>query len=221
MELTVSLDPANPIFARVLGSKDFVSEKILAYELGYRMQPTDHLFIDAAAFYNRYSDLLSIEPRPSFVEPPGSLVFPLLIDNKINAKVYGFELVADWRWVEWWRLRASYAYLQMDLTRKPGSSDGLTVAATEGSSPHNQFSLLSFIDLPGNLQLDGVFRYVDNLPSQNVGRYFNLDLRLGWRATGNLELSLVGQNLLSSRHAEWGSGTQIQRGIYTKATWRW
>jgi hypothetical protein len=81
--------------------------------------------------------------------------------------------------------------------------------------------LLSFIDLPANAQLDGVFRYVDNLPSQKVGRYFNFDLRLSWHANKNLELSVVGQNLLAGHHAEWSGGTQIQRGIYSKATWRW
>jgi iron complex outermembrane receptor protein len=80
---------------------------------------------------------------------------------------------------------------------------------------------MSFINLPANLQLDGVFRYVDNLPSQNVGRYFNLDLRLGWQPTKNVELSLVGQNLLEGHHAEWSGGTEIQRGVYTKVTWRW
>jgi iron complex outermembrane receptor protein len=48
-----------------------------------------------------------------------------------------------------------------------------------------------------------------------------LDLRLGWHASKNVELSLVGQNLLQGHHAEWGGGTEIQRGIYTKVTWRW
>ena len=43
-------NPALPFFARLLGNKDFKSEKILAYELGYRMQPTERLFFDVAAF---------------------------------------------------------------------------------------------------------------------------------------------------------------------------
>ena len=221
LALTASLNPVLPVFAQLVGSNDFVSEKILAYELGYRVAPTDQLFIDAAAFYNRYSDLLSFEPAASFVGPSGGLIFPFVLDNKSKANVYGIELAADWRWMDWWRLRAAYSYLQIHLSRKPGSADPITEASTEGSSPHNQVSLMSFINLPANLQLDGVFRYVDNLPSQNVGRYFNIDLRLGWHATKNLELSLVGQNLLYGHHAEWSGGTEIQRGVYTKVTWRW
>ena len=212
--------PALPFFARLLGNKDFESEKVLAYELGYRIQPTDRLFVDLAGFYNRYDDLFSVETGTPFLEP-GRLIFPFQFDNKMKAQVYGIEIAADWRWLDWWRWRFSYSHLRMNLENKPGSNDTFTEQSTEGSSPHNQVSLTSFIDLPGNLNLDGIFRYVDNLPGQNVGRYFNLDLRLGWHATKNVELSLVGQNLLQGHHAEWGGGTQIQRGVYTKVTWRW
>src|SRR5262249_7452226 len=84
---------------------------------------------------------------------------------------------------------------------------------TEGSSPQNQVALSSFVDLPGNFELDGFFRYVDSLPSQGVPRYFNLDIRLGWHATKNVELSLVGQDLLYPHHPEWSGGTQIKRGV--------
>ena len=219
--LTAALSPAVPNFARVLGSKEFDAEKVLGYELGYRIQPADRLSVDLAAFYNHYRDLLSLEPGPAFLEPPGSFIIPFFIANKMNAKVYGLELVADWRWLDWWRLRGSYAYVQMDLRPKPGSGDTTTELSAEGSTPHNQVSLVSFIDLPANLQLDGTFRYVDNLRSQKVRRYFNLDVRVGWHATKNVELSLVGQNLLDNHHAEWSGGTQIQRGVYTKITWRW
>jgi len=221
LRLTAALNPVVPVFARVLADSDFAAEKVMAYEAGYRVQPTERLFMDLAAFYNRYNDLLSLEAGSSFVEPPGNLIFPFSFGNKIRAAVYGIELAADWRWLDWWRWRFSYSYLHINLTKKPGSTDITTEQSTEGSSPHNQVSLMSVIDLPGNLQLDGIFRYVDNLSSLKVGRYFNLDLRLGWHATKNLEFSLVGQNLLDGHHAEWSGGTEIQRGVYTKVTWRW
>lgn len=221
LALTAAFNPVVPIFARLTGGKSFDAEKVLAYELGYRVQPTDRFSVDLAAFYNRYNDLLSLEPGPSFVEPPGNLIFPFQFANKMKAQVYGVEMAADWRWLEWWRWRFSYSHLHLNLTKKRGSADSSTEQSTEGASPHNQLSLMSLVDLPGNLQLDGIFRYVDNLPSQKVGRYFNLDLRLGWHATKNVELSLVGQNLLYGHHAEWSGGTEIQRGIYTKATLRW
>ena len=213
--------PGLPFFARLLGNKDFKPEKILSYELGYRMQPTERFFFDLAAFYNRYSDLLSADFGAPFFEPPGQIIFPVLFGNKFKAQVYGIELAADWRWLDWWRWRISYSHARINLTETRGNTDLATEQTTEGSTPRNQVSVTSYVNLPRNLELDGVFRYVDNLPAQGVGRYFNLDLRLGWHPIKNLELSLVGQNLLAGRHAEWSGGTKIQRGIYTKATWRW
>jgi iron complex outermembrane recepter protein len=214
-------NPALPLFARILGNRDFESEKTLAYELGYRMQPTNRFFVDVATFYNRYNDLLSVELGAPFLEAGSRLIFPFQFDNKFKAEVYGIELAADWRWLDWWRWRFSYSHLHLNLTKKRDSTDITTEQPTEGSSPQNQVALSSFVNLPGNLQLDGIFRYVDGLPGQSVSRYFNLDVRVGWQATKNVELSVVGQNLLYGHHAEWSGGTQIQRGIYTKATWRW
>ena len=217
---SVAPNPALPIFARLLGNQDFASESILAHELGYRIQATDRLFIDLAAFYNRYDDLLSIETGALFFEP-GRLILPLQFDNNMKAKLYGIEIAADWRWLDWWRWRLAYTHLHINLTRKPGSNDAITEPGTEGGSPQNQVSITSELNLLKNLELDGVFRYVDSLPGENVGRYFNLDLRLGWHITKHFELSLMGQNLLQGHHREWSGGTQIQRGVYTRATWRW
>jgi iron complex outermembrane receptor protein len=165
-----------------------------------------------------------VETGTLFLEPPlapARFVLPLQFDNKMKAKVYGVEIAADWRWLDWWRWRFAYSYLHMDLTTKAASNDAITAPGTEGGSPQNQVSVTSFVNLRGNLELDGVFRYVDTLPGENVRSYLNLDLRLGWHVTKNVELSLVGQNLLAGHHAEWSGGTKIQRGIYTKATWRW
>ncbi len=37
---------------------------------------------------------------------------------------------------------------------------------TEGSRPHHQGGVRSWMPLPGNLEFDGFLRYVDRLPSQ-------------------------------------------------------
>ncbi|HKY09819.1 MAG TPA: TonB-dependent receptor [Candidatus Binatia bacterium] len=214
-------DPTLPFFGRLLGNKDFESEKTITYELGYRIQPTGRLYLDIAGFYSRYDDLFSVEARAPFLEPGPRLIIPFQFDNKFKGEGYGVEIAGDWRWLDWWRWRLAYTYLQLHLTKKRGSTDTVTEAPTEGGSPHNQVSLTTFMNLPGNLELDGIFRYIDNLPGQNIGRYFNLDVRLGWHVIKNVDLSVVGQNLLAGHHAEGASGTQVQRGIYTKATWRW
>ena len=48
----------------VLGDPDFKTEKVTAYELGYRGSPDATLSLNAAVFYNEYDDLRTIEVSP-------------------------------------------------------------------------------------------------------------------------------------------------------------
>ena len=51
-------------------------------------------------------------------------------------------------------------------------------------------------------------------------------VRLAWHATPQLELAIVGQNLVEARHREFGSSftgtapSEIPRSVYGKITWR-
>jgi iron complex outermembrane receptor protein len=79
------------------------------------------------------------------------------------------------------------------------------------------------INLPWDLEFDTNFRYVDSLPSPAVSGYFTLDLRLAWRPRPNVELSIVGQNLMDDQHPEFGAPAtrqEIPRSIYGKVVWR-
>ena len=228
LNLTGLLDPQMPTFNRAIGSDAFESEKLLAYELGYRLQPTPRLFFDVTAFYNRYHDLLSLEPGAPFVETaptPAHVVVPLWIRNGIHGEGYGVELAADWQPFDWWRVSGTYAYLHLNLSRDQGSLDTSTASLTEGSSPAHQVSLRSFMTLPGHVEFDLVWRYVDDLPSPDISSYLTLDARLGWHPLPSLTVAVVGQNLLTDHHAEFGGGssgpTEIERGVYGKVVWRW
>jgi iron complex outermembrane receptor protein len=68
---------------------------------------------------------------------------------------------------------------------------------------------------------------VDALKSQQVKSYFRLDLRVGWRPTKNIEVSVVGQNLLDNQHQEWGvdriqtnDRNLIERSVFGKLVLR-
>ena len=56
--------------------------------------------------------------------------------------------------------------------------------------------------------------------------YTRLDSRIAWRPAERLELSMIGQNLLQPSHLEFTSvnqgilASQVKRGFYGKATWR-
>lgn len=199
----------------IQGSRDFESEELLAYELGYRYQPVSGLSLDVATFYNVYDSLRSQE-RPANGAP-----FPITLANELNAKTWGAELRANYQITPRWQLFTGYAFFDKSLSLDPGSRDP-NRGVGEGNDPRNRFSLRSLVDLPRGFELDAWVRYVDELPSPSIPSYTEMDLRLGWRRSDRLELSVVGQNLLHDDHAEFFTAVpkQVQRSVYGKATWR-
>jgi iron complex outermembrane recepter protein len=200
----------------LVGNRDFRSEELLAYELGYRVQLAAPVSFDVATFYNVYDRLRSQEPSPG-----GGL--PLTFANELNAETYGAELRATLQVETWWRLVPSYAYFAKRLRLDPGSHDS-SGGTAEGDDPRSRFNLRSSMDLPHRIELDGLLRYVGALPAPAVPAYVELDLRLGWWPTERLELALVGQNLLHAHHPEFGppgpARNEVQRGAYGKVAWR-
>jgi iron complex outermembrane receptor protein len=208
--------PGSPPFI-LQGGTNFVSEELVAYELGYRIQPHERLSLSAAAYYNDYDNLRSIER----VDPTNA--FPLVIGNGQKGESYGAELTADYRVTDWWRLRAGYTELQIHVRPKPGSTD-TSKGSGESHDPNHQFSLRSSLDLPCHLEFDGGFRYVTHIANQRIPSYGELDLRLAWRPIPKLEFAIVGQNLLHDHHAEFGtlaSRQEIERSVYGKITYWW
>ena len=207
--------PGRPPFTFLTGGPDFVSEELLAYELGYRIQPYQQISLSVAAFYNDYDNLRSVERvRPT-------AVFPLVIANGLKGESYGAELTADYRVTDWWRLRLGYTKLQIHLRAKPGSTDS-SHGSNESHDPHHQLSLRSSLDLPGQVEFDAAFRYVTDITNQSLPAYEELEVRLAWAPIPTLEFSLVGQNLLHAHHAEFGAPAtrqEIERGMYGKVVW--
>src|SRR5207237_3403467 len=66
--------PGNPPFL-LAGGTNFVSEELLAYELGYRVQPHRRLALSLAAFYNDYDNIRSVEQ----LNPPAPV--PVVLAN--------------------------------------------------------------------------------------------------------------------------------------------
>jgi len=216
-------------FLTMVGSREFESEDLLASELGYRFETTKSVSVDMTAFYNIYDNLLTLEPGTLYLETAdGSphFVLPIIVANKMDGKTYGMELTLDWHPLHWWRVQGAYTWLQMQLHPDEDSGDTFSEKA-EDESPHHQVSLRSLMNLTKNLELDVWARYVDELSGQGVDRYVTLDCRLGWEPVRNLELSIVGQNLLDSQHSEFNEelfvnslSTEIERGVYGRITMR-
>jgi iron complex outermembrane receptor protein len=217
-----------PVFARIYGNRQFHSEELIAYEAGFRTLVTPSWYVDVALFYNQYHDLHSFQLGVPFLETspsPAHAILPVLTSNGIHGDAGGFELAPDWKPVSWWELRASYAYLNMDLKNEPWSNDPSSVAGYEGSTPRNQLVTESLVNLPKHLEFDQTFRYVEKLPAQMVQSYETADARFGWHATRQMELFVTGQNLLQPHFAQFGGNpsglVQVRRGVYAKLVWRW
>jgi iron complex outermembrane receptor protein len=224
-ESDIRLNPAPPVplppgTITILGNPDMASEKLIAYEFGYRIQPINQLKLDLTAFYNDYDDLRTIEPTS-----PGP-VSPSKVANKLFGESYGTEISATAQVTKRWRLQGSYSYLEVQLHREAGSLDSTTERTTEGSSPRNQFFIRSLFDLGWNIEFDSTLRYVDVLPAPKIPSYLTLDLRLAWSPRKNLEFAIVGQNLLDDRHPEFAptfvgtQKTEVQRSVYGTVLWR-
>jgi iron complex outermembrane recepter protein len=200
------------------GSDAFDSEKLLAYELGYRSQVHPKVSVDIAAFYNEYDELRSLE-----ADRTNPTQFTL--GNKLYGDTYGGEISGTLKLADWWRLKPAYTLLKMDLHKRASSTD-TTSLPDEGKSPQQQFTLRSQMELPRNITFDCALRYVDSLPALRIDSYWTLDVRVAWRPVRNLELALGGQNLLQEHHAEFSPSfiqtqrTEVERGVYGKVTWR-
>jgi len=220
------LNPAIPQFVRLQPNPDFVPERLVAYEAGYRMRPDSFMFLSFSGFYNNLDNVVSTEILPPFTEPtpdPVRLIAPVTFGNGLEGDSYGAELSADVRPKPWWRVTGNYSYVRIRMNRKPDSRDGSQVRRNEGLSPRHQIQAQTSFDLPGEWSLDGLARYVSELPAGPIASYATADLRLAWQVTPRLELAFVAQDLAQPSHVEWTSGggnVGIQRSGYLKVTWR-
>ena len=176
------------------GGPDFDSEDLVAYEIGYRTQPTRSSSLSVSAFYNVYDNLRTVEASTP-------AIFPLVVSNNMKGETFGIEAWGSYALADWWRINAGLSTLHKNLRLVPGNRDVFGVQFA-GNDPAYQVMLRSSMDLPGDLQFDLDLRAIDDLPSPRVPGYFEANARLGWRITKSLEIAIVGTNLFHARHTE-------------------
>lgn len=214
-------EAAPPALLLLRGNPDFESEKLIAYELGYRGQIGRRFSSSVSTFYNVYRDLRSTSFTPV-------TLLPFYFANNLQGDTYGIEFSGDYQAMPGWLLHAGYTLLKEHLRVAAGQVD-INDALNETADPEHQFSVRSALDLPRNVQLDATLRWVDTLHTNSgatpgtVPAYFELDSRLAWRVRPQIELSLDGRNLLHAHHPEYGfpepTRIEIDRSIYAKIAW--
>lgn len=221
-------DPAGDPIVRLLGNRDFASEEMIAYELGWRWRAADKLHVDLALFENHYDGLSSLELGDPFTDPAdGRTVIPIVNRNLTDGRARGLEALVTYSPLANWRLSASYTHLDLDLD--PAGQDINRGEFYDGASPRHQLALTSSLDLPGGIEIDAQFRRVGALrrlpeivSGEGIAGYSALDVRLAWRASPHWRVSLIGRNLLESEHVEFGtpeSRGPVRRAVYARIDW--
>jgi len=202
----------------LIGGSDFQSEKLNAYEVGYRSQLSPKASLSVSTFYNDYTSLRSIDFTPTF--------FPVAFANFARGNSYGVETWGTYRVADWWRLSAGFNVQHENFTFAVPLTPGIlgpfeapfvstlvnqTIGYT-GDDPNHQVSLRSSMDLPHGVTLDGELREVGSLPNPPVPSYIEFNTRIGWTVSPSLRLSLSGFNLLHDHHVEFGAAPAVEVG---------
>jgi iron complex outermembrane receptor protein len=206
------------------------AERLYDFEAGYRAQVIPRLSLDVTAFSSYYHGLQTNEPGVPFftMDPaPFHLVVPTIFDDNAHAHNYGAEVSTNWSVTHRWRISPGYSFLQMHVAGDPASQDP-DPGAIAKESPKHQFQIRSFLNLTRKLDWEAAVFEVGGLKDSGNGAtpsYTRIDSRLGWRVGESLELSIVGQNLLSPAHAEYHDTfailhTLAPRSVFCKVTWR-
>jgi len=173
---------------------DFGSETLTAYELGYRANPLPKASFSVSAFYNVYDDLRTTSLNPA-------TFLPLSFTNGGAGEAWGIEAWGSYDLTDRWRISAGLSTLEKDFSA-PASALDISGLASVGDDPGYQVLLRSQSEITDALDLDVRLRAVDELAT--VDSYVEADVRLGWRVTDTLELSVTGQNLIEGRRVETG-----------------
>ncbi len=211
---------ALPAAITISGNDNVDSEVLKAFEIGYRVIPTETISVDTTLFYYNYDSLSGFSsgtPYPNLQANPPYLVMPLNMNNIMEGKTFGAEIAANWRPAPPLRLQASCSWFDMDL--ETGTA---TISYTEDDAPAHQVSLRSMLDLPAHTSLDIWLRFVDEILDGGVDSYTELDVRVGWNPVENIEVSIAGKNLLDSSHPEyiesflWSEPSEVERSFLGK-----
>ena len=196
-----------PILAKASG---FRSEKLVAFEAGYRGRVIENLNVSANLFYNIYDDLRTTE-----LSEGGTL--PIRLSNGIEGSTYGIEAWGTAQPAPPLRLQLGVATLWKDFEVKPGHLD-LAAMDSVGDDPEYHLKARALVDLTDRWKLNAGLRYtgaIDTAP--RIASYLEADAQLTFRASASVELFVAGTNLLHDQHLESndvGRGQAVERSIF-------
>lgn len=192
-DLYAPVKPAGRYFLG--GGPDFVSETAKVLELGYRAQASATFLYSLTAYYSRYDKLATLE---------AGKVALLEYANLGKGTSRGLEAWGRWQLGDHWRLTGGVAIQDIVTSLYPGSRGEAGFAGLATSDPKRRYQLRSSHDLSQSQQLDLTLRYNSALKTPAVPGYHELDAQWLWKVRPDIDIAVIGQNLLHASHGEWG-----------------
>jgi iron complex outermembrane receptor protein len=159
-----------------VGTKEFRSEVLLAYEAGVRHVMNERVSLDLAAFYNDY-DRLHI----AMFDGGTGLV---QLTNNAKGKSWGTELAMDLKPLSRWSLRGAVSIHHGQFETENGF--GLS---TDEYTPSRTVNLRSYYDLGNHWELDAGLYVVNGMGEDfEVAEYTRGDVRVGWNPNDEWKL---------------------------------
>lgn len=140
----------------------------------------------------------------------------MILGNGYEGRSTGVEVLTNLQAWDAVRFAAGYSWLDLDLQLVPGSRDR-TGGIFEGNDPTHQVQVRWYGDLTQQLEFDGAVRYVSELPQPTLKAYTEMSVRLGWRFSPTLDVSILGRDLLHDQHAEFASPTSAQLTYFERS----
>ena len=198
----------------IAGGPNFVSEVAKDAELGYRGQLASALSYSVTLFRTDYDKLRTLEP--------GAGGLDAVFSNMAEGTSHGIEMWGTWQAMPAWRVSAGLVSQKLSIRLKPGSADTSGATGLANNDANHVWMLRSSLDLSERQEIDLTLRHVGALPTPSVPAYTSLDLRFGWKIRRNIELSVIGQNLLNATHAESGpplTRSEFERSLMVRTIW--
>jgi iron complex outermembrane recepter protein len=205
-----------PAAIRLFGDPGEESEKLTAYEAGYRLEPTKSVSFDLSIFYNQYRDKQSIVQGAPIFGP--EIVVPLRYGNLARGETYGGSISSTVNVTNDWRLVGSYSLLQAQFS----ANDPLD----RGASPKNMAQIRSYLNITRHVQLNAGVYYVGAVGEFHVAPYISTDMNVAWKPTDALECSIGVLDLFDNHHPEFGTNaiegtpSETPRTVYLQMTYQ-
>ena len=198
---------SGPTEVNVVGDNSLESERLMAYELGYRFTPANKpLSVDLTLFYHDYNHVNNINEVGSSQ--------PITDDEEGYSM--GGEAFISYQLTENWKVKSSYSYIETKF------SDAIRL--TGASTPH-MASLMSEYDLTDKIKLFQNFYFVDQYTSSrfSYNDQTRLDLGVSWQVSDSMKLSAWGLNLLDPQTLEYADNesrtSEFPRSFYIQLEW--